>query len=306
MHDECRGGLGLVLGGGAARGAFQAGVVAALGLAGVRFKAIAGTSVGAVNGAALLHGYTTELLDMWRQHLRDTTWFDRSLLLKGRSPFCISEAMRHMVELHGDVRHLCAHETELLISTTIWGTRTNRLFSSHDEEAGWNDEERVLQFLASLTIPWVCTERIVIRGVRYCDGALSRNLPVEALLARGCRRIVIVDPSPNHSGRPASRTRLMARLVRPLERLPMEPARVAAGLVYAMVSGPPALDGVDAEITRVHPPRELLALKPLDFLRVEAIDRALEIGLRQGERLADHLRQRGPHAERPATMRLSA
>ena len=61
MSGIARSGRGLLLSGGAARGAFQAGVVAALDRAGLRFDAIVGTSVGAVNGAALLHGYGAAL-----------------------------------------------------------------------------------------------------------------------------------------------------------------------------------------------------------------------------------------------------
>lgn len=47
---------GLVLDGGGARGAYQIGAWKALREAGVKIEAVAGTSVGALNGSPYLHG----------------------------------------------------------------------------------------------------------------------------------------------------------------------------------------------------------------------------------------------------------
>jgi predicted acylesterase/phospholipase RssA len=280
-------GRGLLLAGGAARGAFQAGVVSALDRAGVRFDAIVGTSVGAVNGAALLHGYGPDLPGMWRENLRAVAWFDARRVLRGESPFLISEAMRLMVARYADAGRVRRHPCELLVSTTEWESGRNVLFSSHDRDAGWSDEEITLQFLASLTIPFLCTERIVIRGRRYCDGGLSDNYPLEPLVARGCREVVIVDPSPGMAGGAWPLTgalRALSPIGGRLDVLPLPAARLAAGVFRAALRPPPARHGA-ARIRLVVPPRPL-PYGGLDFTRPEAIDGAITLGEEVGARVA--------------------
>ena len=68
------GGAGLVLSGGGAKGAYQVGVVKCLAKHGVRLSAIAGTSVGALNGAVIatspdLDSATDRLEEIWRKRL---------------------------------------------------------------------------------------------------------------------------------------------------------------------------------------------------------------------------------------------
>ncbi len=255
-----RTGRGLILAGGAVRGAFQAGVVHVLDRSGLRFDAIAAASVGAVNGAALLLGHGARLPDLWLENLSAVRWFEPRRLLRLRSPFLISQSMRLMVERHGGgaagMARVREHPTELLISTTVWGTRRNVLFSSKDEAAGWTDEERLLQFLASLTIPLLCEEKIVIRGTRYCDGGISQNFPLAALVARGCRDVTVVDPSP--------------------------------GGIASLLMGrrPPAPPGV--RVRWVAPGRPL-GFRALDFTSLDAVRRALELGREAGERLVEEL-----------------
>ena len=67
-------GAGLVLSGGGAKGAYQVGVIKCLADHGVRLSAIAGTSVGALNGAVIaatpdLGSATDRLEDIWRERL---------------------------------------------------------------------------------------------------------------------------------------------------------------------------------------------------------------------------------------------
>jgi NTE family protein len=277
-----RTGRALILPGGAVRGAFQAGVVSALDAAGVRFDVIVGTSVGACNGAALLHGYGAELPAIWRENLRDLRWFDRSRLLRARSPFLISEAMRAVVRRYGDFGRIRAHATELVVTATDWETGLNVLFSSKDEAAGWTDEERVLQFLASLTIPVICSERIYIRGRRYADGGLSGGVPLEAVVARGCTEAIIVDPAPTEA------EIAMSRFLRPfgthLAAIPHPWARVAGEYLRCGLGAPPTAH--PKLRVRVLAPPPSLRLRSLDFTALDTIERALAIGLEAGERLA--------------------
>lgn len=58
---------GLVLDGGGARGAYQIGAWKALREAGVKIKAVAGTSVGALNGALICMGDLEKAEKIWRE-----------------------------------------------------------------------------------------------------------------------------------------------------------------------------------------------------------------------------------------------
>lgn len=57
----------VVLAGGGARGAFQAGVLAELARRGFEFEAVAGTSVGAINGVLAAQGRHAQLPEVWRR-----------------------------------------------------------------------------------------------------------------------------------------------------------------------------------------------------------------------------------------------
>ena len=56
---------GLVLDGGGARGAYQIGAWKALSEAGVKVNAVAGTSVGALNGALICMGDVNKAEEIW-------------------------------------------------------------------------------------------------------------------------------------------------------------------------------------------------------------------------------------------------
>lgn len=64
-------GWALVLAGGGARGAFQAGVLAELARRGFAFDAVAGTSVGAINGILAAQGRHAQLPSVWRKISKD-------------------------------------------------------------------------------------------------------------------------------------------------------------------------------------------------------------------------------------------
>jgi predicted patatin/cPLA2 family phospholipase len=196
--------------------------------------------------------------------------------------------MRAVVARYADFESARASPTELLVSTTEWETRQNVLFSSKDDAAGWTDEERVLQFLASFAIPVLCSEKVVIRGRRYCDGGLSNHFPIDALVERGCEEILIVDPSPT---RPRSLDHLARPLARPLWRIPLSVTRLAAGYVESRVQVAPTAH-TRARI-RVLVPERPLTVSGLDFRNVEGVRKAIEDGKAAGERVAREMMASG-------------
>ena len=71
----------LVLSGGGSRGAYQAGVWQALREMGIPIHMVTGTSVGAINGAAIAQGAFSEARELWRS-LETTKVFDFSQALQ--------------------------------------------------------------------------------------------------------------------------------------------------------------------------------------------------------------------------------
>jgi predicted acylesterase/phospholipase RssA len=69
--------IALCLGGGGAKGSFQAGVLHCLQESGITIDSISGTSVGALNGALVAQRRAAELLGVWRSFTRDRGFFAR-------------------------------------------------------------------------------------------------------------------------------------------------------------------------------------------------------------------------------------
>lgn len=205
----------LVLSGGGARGAYEAGVVAGLVdvLGTVRFSRIAGTSVGAINAAFLAgHAHRPDLrvhhlLSLWRglglrSHLRPARpWARRSLIDVRPFERLIRESVdwsqlrRNLAQGHLDVLFVAALEVD---------TGRTAVFADLGPGAVWHpsrDPQRVPirgpigpeHVLASAAIPGVFPARRVGRGLYY-DGGLRFNTPISPVLRTGAERLVVISP----------------------------------------------------------------------------------------------------------------
>ena len=103
---------GLVLEGGGAKGAYQIGAWKALKEAGVKINAVAGTSVGALNGALICMDELELAQQMWSNltysQVMDVDDTKMELMLEREMPFreAVKEAFRHMSEGGVDVTPL--------------------------------------------------------------------------------------------------------------------------------------------------------------------------------------------------------
>lgn len=95
---------GLVLEGGGAKGAYQIGAWKALKEAGVKINAVAGTSVGALNGALICMDELEMAQQMWSNltysQVMDVDDTRMEQLMEGEAPFweVVKDAFRHMSE----------------------------------------------------------------------------------------------------------------------------------------------------------------------------------------------------------------
>lgn len=92
---------GLVLSGGGAKGAFQAGVLSALCRNGIQFDFIVGTSVGALNAAAMAFAGIDELVSIWSRIRKSDVFLDQwwKLPFGGRGRYSLKPLSRLVDEL---------------------------------------------------------------------------------------------------------------------------------------------------------------------------------------------------------------
>jgi len=184
--------IGLVLGGGAARGWAHIGVLRALTAAGYRPDVIAGTSIGAVVGGCYAAGKLDDLED-WARSLTKRRVF--SLLDLSFTGTGILSGSRLRAALEKDLGALniedlplgyVAIATEVATGHEIWLTR------GHLVEA----------MRASYALPGIF-EPVRIGGRWLIDGALVNPVPVSAARALGARMVVAVNLHADTYGRGA-------------------------------------------------------------------------------------------------------
>lgn len=173
-----RGGVGLVLSGGGARGFAHIGVLHVLEERGVRVDALAGTSMGAILGALYAAGYTAaeiyELADGlgWRDVI------DVSLqagLMKGDKLH--SFLASHLPERFDQLR------LPFAVTTTDMET---------GEEQVVMDGPLVDAVRASSSFPGAF-DPVVLDGRTLADGGIVNNLPVAAAALLGCDYVIASD-----------------------------------------------------------------------------------------------------------------
>lgn len=225
--------LGVVLAGGGARGAYQAGVL--LGVletarkAGVEFRPeiLSGTSIGAINAAWLAahsdcedHGLG-RLAEVWRGlSLRDTVrprWKRAPSRGPGGAlldPSEIVSVVQDRVPWDRLHRNLEQGQVGALIVTALQiATGRTAMFaetSPHRALRPSRDPRRVYfpcrldaqRVLASAAFPWVFPPRWV-DGRLYCDGGLRFNTPLAPALRSGASKLLVIVPG-RRGGREAA------------------------------------------------------------------------------------------------------
>lgn len=185
----------LILSGGGARGAFQAGVWRFLSEREWTPDLICGSSVGAINAAAIASGLSAaslqtlwESIDRRRMYRPRLGQFFRSVI--GRRPFSPpfdTDPLRHFLEAHIDLTALRKSRTEIIITAVNVQTGRLRYFG--------RNEITVDHLLASGAVPMISPWQ-VIDGEAYWDGGVMANTPILPALQRNAESIITVLMSP--------------------------------------------------------------------------------------------------------------
>lgn len=199
----------VALEGGGAKGAYQIGAWKALREAGIRFNAVAGTSVGALNGAIMVMGNLEKAEEIWSNitfsqvmdvddeemknlltmNLRDIDWRSQWEFLKKTlyNRGLDVTPLRKWVEELVDEDAIRKSDTELYIQTYSLTDKKELELRARDLEKPGEIAEMLL---ASAYFPAFKNE--TLGGKRYTDGGLQDVIPLHVLVENGYRDIIAI------------------------------------------------------------------------------------------------------------------
>lgn len=264
----------LVLSGGGAKGAWEAGVAAALIERGVPVRLAAGSSAGALNAAMIAAGQVDRLETVWRSLTSEQVYALRpTVVLSGLLPgwltlLAVNRAgslldlgpLRALLTGTLDLARLRASPVELLVVAADLARRERRIFD--------NRTVTVEALLAAVAVPGAFAP-VEVNGALLVDGGLTGRAPVLEALERGRpveRAIVVMSYGPEERGR---RPMTMRRALEEAFEMAMI-HQIRRDTELARLRYP----GVDVELLTPSAP---LGLRPLDF-EPGALQRALAQG----------------------------
>jgi len=185
----------LILSGGGARGAYQAGVYRYLSEINWKPDLISGTSVGAINACAIASGFDARKLQTFWLNIAQDNVFAFSLWRKiwqfisrsGYSAVLDTTPLRKFLSNNIDIRALSESDIEVVICAINIVRSKLRFFT--------NKEIGVDEIMASSAIPLLFPWQNV-QGEPHWDGGIMANTPILPALQRGSREIVVVLLSP--------------------------------------------------------------------------------------------------------------
>lgn len=180
---------GLALGGGGSRGSYEIGVLKALKEMNIEIGAIAGTSIGAINGASFLMGDMELMEEIWKSLNRDSLikFKDISIpdIIKNRG--FDFDILMDLLNKHIEEEVIRKNPIDFGIVTYNLSTRKPVVLFKEDIPEG-----KLLEYVgASANHP--SFERITIEGEIYIDGAVYNNIPVLPLYEKGYQEIIAVN-----------------------------------------------------------------------------------------------------------------
>ena len=182
---------GLVLEGGGAKGAYQIGAWKALKEAGVKINAVAGTSVGALNGALICMDELELAQQMWSNltysQVMDVDDTKMELMLEREMPFreAVKEAFRHMSEGGVDVTPLKDMLDKVVDEEKIRNSPVDIFIKTFSV-----DEMKDFLLASAYIFPLFKNEKL--HGKMYIDGGAINNVPLDSLVDRGYENIIMI------------------------------------------------------------------------------------------------------------------
>jgi NTE family protein len=286
--------MALVLSGGGAKGAYEAGVAAELLARGAPIRLVAGSSAGALNAAMIADGRAERLAAVWQSITREQVYLLRpsivfggllpgwlTLLTLNRAGSLFDAApLRALIAETIDFARVRASPIEVVVVTADLARRDTRLFDNATLTAD--------ALLAASAVPGAFAP-VEVDGVLLSDGGLTGRAPVLDALARGApvaRALVVMSYAAEERGeRP---TTMRVALEQAFEMAMVHQVRRDTELARLKY---PAVD------VQLLTPSAPLGLTPLGF-EPAGIARALALGRQDGAACAEAWRT---HEAAPAS-----
>lgn len=198
----------IALEGGGAKGAYEAGVWKALDEAGVKYNAVAGTSVGALNGAMMAAGELDTAMRLWENvkfsqifdaddaqmkkiYDRELDGLDVRGLLKDvvgilKEGGLDIEPLQQMMKTYIDEEKIRQSDVAFFFVTYSLTDKQEVEIDAHGLEEG----KLMDMLLASAYVP--VFRRKKLDGKDYVDGSVQNIVPIDSLLKRGYRDIIVI------------------------------------------------------------------------------------------------------------------
>lgn len=185
--------IGLVLGGGGGKGAYQIGVWKAL----KEYKIdkyinyVSGTSIGSLNSLLFLSGDIDKAINLWANITRETALTKKSVKdIFFKKSLYSRDGFIDLAEKNVDFEKISKSKIKSYVIATpvsknIEGAPTSFMLN------GKTKDDILKYVLASSAIPLVF-EPVVINGIKYRDGYMVDNNPVSVLKEQGCKLIFVV------------------------------------------------------------------------------------------------------------------
>ncbi|SHE86698.1 patatin-like phospholipase family protein [Alkalibacter saccharofermentans] len=200
--------LGIVLEGGGAKGAYQIGVWKAIEELKISFQGVVGASVGALNGAMMVQGDFDRAKSLWEtmepkriiaesaeiiDRVMDHEFITDDIL-------CYRQEMKYVFGIEGfnidpfkEILDECVNESAIRTSGKDFGLVTIDLEADEGIELFKEDipKGKMKDFLlATSFLPFFKEEKIC--GKRYLDGGFYNNLPMNMLVKKGYKDLLVV------------------------------------------------------------------------------------------------------------------
>jgi NTE family protein len=200
--------MALVLSGGGAKGAYEAGVAAVFMERGLPVRLVAGSSAGALNAAMIASGRAGQLESMWRSVTREQVYSLRlplffagflpgwlSLLVLNETQALFDPApLRELISASLDFEKIRASPVRLLVTATDLAQREKRVFD--------NRTVTVDVLMAAAAVPGLFPP-VEVDGALLVDGGITGRAPVlEALEADASlgRAVVVMSYASTERG----------------------------------------------------------------------------------------------------------
>lgn len=191
----------LVLSGGGARGAYEAGVIKALNELNIKCDIVTGVSIGSINAACYTQGNTEQIFDLWKninyrsifecksipnnkKELRKN--YIKAAKNKGMEPINLKKILIKNL----DIDRIYNSSIDFGLITV----KSKKLEKLELTKKDINKNEFIDYLIASCTI-FPVFEKKIIDDVSYVDGGYVTSIPYELALNMGAKKLIIVNIS---------------------------------------------------------------------------------------------------------------